>query len=152
MTAKDLQSAIDAQGIIPAFIAAQDKYATSNGKFAQLLRTHVAAPADGAEVTPDNLTAKPYYQATDGAALVTLAKLPDTLPVCLICDQYHGPQGFGYVLIMEAELDGALWRRQVNTGPEAWRDQDWALMEPATAPDKVAVAEVGVTDAANVGP
>jgi len=49
------------------------------------------------------------------------------LLVTLRVDEYAGPSGAGYVIIFEYKLGANLYRKEINYGPETWRDRDWYL-------------------------
>lgn len=48
--------------------------------------------------------------------------------------EYEGPEGHGWVLRAETVVDGVLYRRAVNVGPEDWRAQEWTEVVPFVPP------------------
>ena len=40
-------------------------------------------------------------------------------------DEYDGPKGPGYAVVLEFVADGQTWRRTVQVGPEPVREHDW---------------------------
>ena len=53
------------------------------------------------------------------------------LPADLLCSVqihvYDGPSGDGWVLVADIDVDGEIYRRWINIGPETYRDTDWEV-------------------------
>lgn len=96
----------------------------ARGTFAQLLRTHVVPPSDGAERASDNLAARAAATWPElGVAL------PATLPLGLEVHVHDGPLGIGYTLIGTLRLAGRTWRKAIHVGPYGYMAHDWARVE-----------------------
>ena len=128
MSREAILAAIDArfEQLRPTLQAKQAAYLRGRSRLAQGLRTHSITPADGAEVAPDRLDAKPGYQAESWR---DIGGLPPKLLSCVWIDQYTAPTGPGYVVGLEVRIQGQLWRRSWNQGPETWREQAWHRVE-----------------------
>lgn len=120
---RDVDTALNAH--LAKLLAFEADYVRSHGRFFQALPSHTAPPADGARVSPDQLSAGPSDQAEKADYLWQQLKLDAALPYSSRVDVYDGPRGAGYVLIVSATLGGQLWERSVNTGPETYREQPW---------------------------
>ena len=93
--------------------------------------SHSQPPADGALVLPDLLYSFPTDQIGKSAqAQWDAAKLPVSLDARVRVDVYDGPQGKGFVVIVQSQLNGATWQRSINYGPETYRDQGWTELKP----------------------
>lgn len=116
----------------PMIRAQQAAYLAANGRYWQGLITHTAYPKDGATVVPDNLAAKPSYEALDW---LDLNYPKDGLgnPVAIASQaeihQYLSVDGPGYVVIIRWQASDTLnvYERSVNYGPtsEDWRTRGW---------------------------
>lgn len=127
MTLAEIRDAVDAKlaTLWPTVQARQATYAANhNGRYFQLLPTHLILPADGLETALANLLAKPSYQAESGA---DFGGWPATLPMCLTIHQYDGPQGRGYAGICEVVVSGTTYWRAAQVGPETWRAFGWSV-------------------------
>lgn len=118
---------------LPGLMAAQAAYYAANGTYFQGLPTHSEIPADGAELPPDRVDDHPTDQPvswSDAATEYSLS-VPETMGSVLRIDVYDGPGGAGWVTVVETMIDGQLWRRSINFGPEAWRSAAWSPVEVA---------------------
>lgn len=100
------------------------------GKYYQALDSYTTPPADGKLETPDKLQSGPTDQPEKADLLWAMAELPSKLAYSVRIDVYDGPEGRGYVVTLSAEVSGRRWERQLNTGPERWRDQPWFEVPP----------------------
>ena len=76
-----------------------------------------------------NLLAKPTDQTESWLAFgITL---PAFTEAALSVETYTGPSGSGYVIHADVISDGTLYRKSMNSGPEAWRTRDWVLTKPS---------------------
>jgi hypothetical protein len=125
MTREEIFQSIEAAVVTRADLitAQQDGFRGLAGDFFQGLPTHSEPPADGAQVAPDRLSDHPTDQPV---AWTAFKGLPETMMSSLRCDTYDGPAGAGYVLTLEVEIAGVLWRKSFNFGPEEWRAAGWA--------------------------
>lgn len=105
-------------------------YFKTNGRFYQALDSHTTPPADGALDSPDKLSAGPTDQTEKAAYLWQQLTLDAALPYSVRVDVYEGPGGWGYAVTVSATLNGEVWARTVNTGPEAYRESAWRLVVP----------------------
>lgn len=127
----EVDTKIDA--VIANIIAFQAGEASKSGKFYQVLWSHSQPPADGALVSPDLLYSFPTDQIGKSAqAQWDAAKLPASLDARYRVDVYDGPQGKGFVVIVQSQLNGATWQKSINYGPEAYRNQPWTELKPLT--------------------
>jgi len=107
--------------------ATQANHLAQNGTYAQTLWSHAAAPEDGAKVLPDTLADKPSDQA---AGWVDLADISATLMTARgRVDTYNGPDGNGFVLVVQVREAGVLMQRSINFGPLTDRDQAWSEVD-----------------------
>jgi hypothetical protein len=100
------------------------------GRFFQGLRSHSVVPAGGQAAAPDRLSSRPTDQAETLGELWNGAQLPGLVPFALTINVYDGPDGRGWEAVIEMVDNGQLWQRVVNSGPETWREQPWALVSP----------------------
>lgn len=122
---KNIDTVIDAY--LPKLQAYEINYLDAKGHgYLQALWSHSAPPADGALVAPDLLISKPTDQAESFFDLWSAVIITDgKVPVRLRIDVYDGPSGKGYVIVVESIIAGSTYTRSINTGGEAWREQDW---------------------------
>lgn len=106
----------------------QAEYLAQHGHYAQVLPTHSSEPVDGEDAAPDQLDAKPHYQAESAADLSPGISF-ETRRASLRIDQYIGPQGAGWVLTLRCRINGEIWRLAINEGPEDYRDAAWHRSE-----------------------
>lgn len=100
----------------------QAAYLGTHGRYFQGIKTHAVTPADGDETAPA-LTRRPTDQTENWSDAGF--NLPATLPMALQIDTYDGPQGKGFVAVLTVQIDGQLWRRSAQVGPELWRGGVW---------------------------
>lgn len=84
--------------------------------------THLVAPSNGLDTAPDNLDAVCAGQSLSWDQFVTL---PATMIYRLRVDQYDGPSGIGWLLVIETDWEGDTWSRISHHGPETGRSRDW---------------------------
>lgn len=101
----------------------QDSYIQSNDGYAQALPIVSETPADGNTKAPDQTTSKPTDQAESWEDLAT--DLPSEVMNRIQIDVYDGPNGKGYVAVLRYIVSGTLYRKDINYGPESYRDEDW---------------------------
>lgn len=122
----------------PAVSSKQAAYLTNHGRYWQGLLTctstngipNFTTAADGSGVM-DNLASKPYYQS-ESISDIFAGFVGIGLPCAFLCDQYDGPLGLGYVVTVFVRFNGTIYTRSHNTGPETWREADWAVWNPGT--------------------
>lgn len=95
--------------------------AAHGGRYWQGRVTHSVIPADGATATPDIGTATP----TDQPDPWPLALRQVAMEMALAINCYSGPQGDGYVATVFVSINGTVWRRAAQVGPETWRQHGW---------------------------
>lgn len=95
--------------------------AAHGGRYWQGRVTHSVIPADGATATPDIGTASP----TDQPDPWPLALRQVAMEMALRIDTYAGAQGNGYVATVFVVINGTVWRRAAQMGPETWRAHGW---------------------------
>ncbi len=124
MTIEEIFEAIDGAiaerwGLITA---QQEAYLAATSRYWQGLETHSVIPADGAATAPDLAGQTP----TDlPISWLDMRGLPPEMSAALRCDAYAGPQGKGYVLTASVEIEGVLYERAINVGPETSRAHEW---------------------------
>jgi hypothetical protein len=135
-----LQATCDAKidDLVTQLSTLQTTYKTTNGKYWQGLACPMTMPADGATVasTPTVLPSDQarvqinsvWYGGDWNHVGVTLDA---NLPVCLEVHAYNGPQGHGYVVCGKVVEAGATYCREVNVGPETYRQHGWVDVTPA---------------------
>lgn len=104
----------------------QDANAQSLGRYVQMLTAFSAPPIDGIALVPDLVNAKPTNEQLKAADVWAAVKWPTALPASVSVDVYDGPSGKGYVVQVLTKFNGVLWAKAVNSGPERWRDSNWA--------------------------
>jgi hypothetical protein len=105
----------------------QAAYLAANGEFWQGLWTHTRELVDGEDVAPDNLDEKPHDRPLAPAWGQYVSLLPPKMRARARIDVYEGPLGRGYVLILEVRINGDLYRKSYNEGPEAM-GHDWEII------------------------
>jgi len=117
---------------LPTAISWQTTYsATHGGRFFQGLRSHSVIPADGADVAPDQLASHPTDQADTLASFWNGGRLPSKTPFAVTVNVYDGPDGRGFEVVISFVSGGVTYVRVVNVGPESYREQAWAAVQPA---------------------
>lgn len=102
-------------------------YFANVGRYAQLLFTHSVPPADGATALPDIGTTVPYYEPASAAW--PLAIRTSLLPFRLAVDQYIGPNGVGYVGVVQVLINGNIWERAAQVGPDTYLAHGWMRLD-----------------------
>lgn len=121
-------SAVDTRitSLLPTWQAKQEEFRATHGRYWQGLWNHSAVPADGAEITPDRVTDKPYYQTEnwDAMGLATVGKQRTRVKV----DQYVAPGGPGWTATFQIQVSGVVWERTISgAGPETFRESSWSI-------------------------
>jgi hypothetical protein len=80
--------------------------------------------------TPDGLLGRPTDQSTPLAELWVYSGLPMELSWSFRVDTYDGEQGPGYVLEISTTIDGEVYLRSLNVGPENYRTRNWFKVLP----------------------
>jgi hypothetical protein len=102
---------------------------TSTGrKFFQGLATHSTVPGNGSVAAPDWLDRHPTDQKESWPASIFSAST--TIPAAVEIHTYDGPSGKGYVIFLRVTINGRLWERAINSGPERYREQAWTIVQP----------------------
>ena len=124
-----IQANIDASftALVGTIAARQASYYAGHGRYFQGLWSHSVAPVDGAQMAPDLLASRPGYQAESWAD-VAGDVIPTSTQARFVCNQYRGPQGDGFEFVLECLLNGQLWQKTVNFGPESYRDRPWTVV------------------------
>lgn len=117
---------IDAQlaVFLPRLETFQNDYYYNNGQYYQALQSHTAPPAG---VVPADVTSHPTDQDAILATLWDFAGLPDETNWSLQIDTYNGPSGPGYVLTVKTDVNGSIWIKSINYGPDTYRSADWYM-------------------------
>jgi len=108
------------------FVSREDDYRALRGRHWQGIVTPNTLPDNGASVTAD-WTKRPTDQPESWADWFTGANaLASSIPCQVRIDVYDGPKGKGWTMTVRFTKDGRTYARTWNTGPETWRDRDWA--------------------------
>lgn len=110
------------EALLPGVHAQQEAYISAHGVYYQVLWTHTVAPSE--PTAPDNLAALPIGQ--DPA---TVSGLPALMRSRMRIDTYGKPDG--WMMTLEASVDGVVWRRVIDCGVTPNRSSDW---QPSTLP------------------
>lgn len=103
----------------------QADYYTMYGHYFQALTSHSSIPS--VPTPPDNLSGHPDDQEQDLAYFWNAVYLPDELAWSFTIDIYSGPNGDGYVLNVMTIIDGNVWMRAKNFGPDTWQEYNWVM-------------------------
>lgn len=106
----------------PGVVAQQDAYHAEHGGFYQMLWTHSEPPA--AATAPDSLGDRPTDQPAS-----PIQGLPATMRSRMRIDTYGKPEG--WVMTLEASIDGDVWQRSIDCGVDESRSQAWVALPPA---------------------
>lgn len=99
----------------------------TGGSYFQGLRTHSKIPENGVAAMPDNWFVTPedlFYRWQD-IKIMAVGELPWALQI----DVYDGPTGKGFIAKFLIGLNGIIYARDLNEGPEVWREQPWHAEE-----------------------
>jgi hypothetical protein len=110
--------------LLPRLESFQAQYHDVNGRYYQALASHTTAP--DVPTVPDEITSSPTDQPETLAYFWQTAALPEELAWSIRIDNYSGPNGDGYVLNVETNINGDTWVRSINHGPDTWRNADWS--------------------------
>lgn len=103
----------------------QANYLAAHGGYWTGLRTHTVTPADGVTALPTIGSTVPYFQTAADAW--PAAVLSTAIPMAVAIDQYNGPQGIGYQGTVWVLVNGTLYSRCQQFGPEVYRNRGWAV-------------------------
>lgn len=118
----------DINVFVPYLEDYQDEYHSIHSHYFQSLASHNTPPSGA--TAPDNLESHPEDQTEALSELWDYANLPDEIAWSFRVDVYDGPNGDGYVLVVETTVDNNVWHRSINFGPETYRNNDWFELEP----------------------
>jgi hypothetical protein len=99
----------------------------SRSEFAQMLPSHTVLPTDGSHEYPDGWFAHPTDSGWSWDDLQAIQFEP--LPFAIQIDVYSGLRGPGYVSCFYIGVDGQVWERCVNYGPDGYRSHSWQVWE-----------------------
>jgi len=121
---------IDAQldVFVPHLAEYQDAYQVTNGSYMQALTSHSTPPEGVAD--PDGIYTHPTDQEAALYELWDSAALPSSINWSMRVDVYTGPNGSGYVLVVETNIKTHTWHREINYGPEPYRNVAWYKINP----------------------
>lgn len=113
-------SQIDATlaALLPVVHQQQDAYLAEHGVYYQMLWTHSEPPSQ--PTAPDNLAALPVGQ--DPA---TVSGLPALMRSRIRIDTYGQPDG--WLMTLEASVDGVVWRKSVDCGVKPEWSGEWQI-------------------------
>lgn len=114
--------------LLPYLDQYQADYHAANGQYYQALASHASAP--DVPTPPDGLSSAPTDQSANLAYFWQSAALPEALAWSFKIDTYSGEYGDGYVLTVAADIDGEIWNRLINYGPDTWRASEWYQVVP----------------------
>ena len=106
----------------PGVVAQQDAYHAEHGGYYQLLWTHDEPPSQ--PTPPDSLDERPTDQPAS-----PIQGLPATMRSRIRIDTYGKPDG--WVITLEASIDGEVWQRSIDCGLDESRSSEWAALPPA---------------------
>jgi hypothetical protein len=129
--------AFDEENIISAIKTAEDTYFQTHGRYFQVLPTS-KEPPNGSQ-SPDNLDAKPSYQAEKIADLITL---PAKLPFSITVNTFVKDKEYGYQILLSKSVDtlitesvasgsgqkiyGVKWNKSIGIGLDSKQNTyDW---------------------------
>lgn len=131
LTAAQIRQKAD-DALAPLWVSIRNRqgvYAANHGgRYWQGLRTHAVCPADGNDVAPDRLAVKPSDIDLDWTQ--TGLTMPAVLCFTIRVDAYDGPFGRGFTGTAEVTINGNVWERTANDGPEPWRAHNWRRRDP----------------------
>ena len=114
-------------------VGKQDDYFVSHGRYFQGLWTHTAEveqdEVDVLDEVPNNLDSKPTDQTHTWRDAVGNAFDALPFPCRLRLDVYEGPQGHGWIAILEVLYQGEVYVRSKQVGPETHHTHDWRLVQ-----------------------
>lgn len=125
-TLAQIRSAIDADlaALWPQIVSRQATYFGNHACYWQGIITHSVIPTDGNATAADQLGLDPGYESDDWNAALAVSSF--TKPYALEIHQYNGPAGLGFVGICRVIVQGVLYVRSQDSGPEPYRTQGWA--------------------------
>jgi hypothetical protein len=116
----------DSDSLISGIDARQAYNLTSTGRYFQILQDNNNLPADGALNLPNRWTDQPTDQLLSLSNIRLLSGPTINLPFAFAIDAYDGPSGKGYVLRFMVVIQNNTYERDINHGPETWREKAWS--------------------------
>lgn len=112
--------------LVLLIVPKQEAYLNVRGRYWQGIVTPATIPTDGFALALD-LSRRPTDQVERWADVASAWQVswPATSTVQLQIDVYTGPQGKGWVFTARCMLEGRIWERAVNIGPEIASAHDW---------------------------
>ncbi len=95
--------------------------AAHGGRYWQGRRTHSVIPADGGAALPDIGVTTPTDQPDPWPAALRQVAMEMALQI----ETYDGPAGVGYAATVFVRINGVVWERAAQVGPETWRQHGW---------------------------
>ena len=112
---------------LPIISQKQENYYKQNQRYAQALFTHSSPPIDENMDSPDQLGLKPTDRDETWSDLAGEI-IPDTMLSRVRIDTYYSKEGHGYVVVLEKIINGELYRKGHNVGPESYKSYDWTII------------------------
>jgi hypothetical protein len=117
-TTQQIDAVLDA--LWASVVAQQDAYRSTHGSYYQMLWTHSEPPSGMA--SPDALAVRPTDQPGE-----PIAGFPTQTRSRMRIDTYGTPAG--WVMTLEASINGTLWSRAIDCGVDESRSYGWTLQE-----------------------
>ena len=116
------------EALRPAFIAAQENFKATHGRYWQGRATHDVLPAEGVGKPIKDLDRKPDSEPFGWRNFA--GGLPPNLRASLTMDNYDGHKGQGFLLHVTLKETGRTMTKTINHGPMTERETDWTdIME-----------------------
>ena len=115
------------ENYLPVITNLQDQYYEANGKYWQGLFTHSSAPTDENSVSPDRLNESPTDQNSSWED-ISGGVMPAEMLSRIKIDTYSSPEGDGYIIVAEKNVNGKDYRKMYNVGPATGRSTNWEML------------------------
>jgi hypothetical protein len=115
------------ENYLPVITNLQDQYYEANGKYWQGLFTHSSAPTDENSVSPDRLNESPTDQNSSWED-ISGGVMPAEMLSRIKIDTYSSPEGDGYIIVAEKNVNGKDYRKMYNVGPSIGRSTNWETL------------------------
>lgn len=115
------------ENYIPVIANLQNQYYESNGKYWQGLFTHSSTPTDENYTAPDRLGESPTDQNSSWED-ISGGVMPAEMLSRIRIDTYSSPDGDGYIIVAEKNVNGEDYRKMYNVGPATERSTDWEML------------------------
>ena len=105
----------------------QEAYFAQNKRYWQGLWTHSVTPSMG-EVAPDRLGDSPTDQLVSWEDMLSQnpeISFPNTMLSRIKIDVFHDGSGHGYVVILERDVDGDMWQKQLKIRGSEETESEW---------------------------